>query len=45
VTPLVLSVTTVKETINVGLTCRTTVFEPGQIEAIKSDLIQMIGSL
>lgn len=42
VTPLVLSVTTVRETVNVGLSYRTTVFSAPVIEAIKRNLLGLI---
>jgi hypothetical protein len=36
VTPLVFSATTFKDTLNVGLTYRTTVFSPAEIERVQN---------
>jgi hypothetical protein len=45
VTPLVLSVTTVGDRMNIGLTCRTTVFSAAAIAAIKDHFLQLVRSL
>jgi hypothetical protein len=45
VTPLVLSVTTVSDRVNVGLTCRTTVFSASAIEEVKGNFLKLVHSL
>lgn len=45
VTPLVLSITTVGEIVNVGLSYRTTVFSATDIDRIKSDFVQSVREL
>lgn len=45
VTPLVLSVTTMRDVANVGLTYRTTVFTASQIEEIKHRFLDLVRSL
>ena len=45
VTPLVLSVTTVRDVVNLGITCRSTVFSELDIERIKCDFLEMLKRL
>jgi hypothetical protein len=45
VTPLVLSVTTAGDRMNIGLTCRTTVFSAATIATMKDDFLQLVRSL
>lgn len=45
VTPLVLSVTTVGDRMNVGLTCRTTVFSAAAMATMKDNFLQLVRSL
>jgi hypothetical protein len=45
VTPLVLSVTTVGDVVNLGVTCRSTVFSGLDIERIKCDFLEMLKRL
>jgi NRPS condensation-like uncharacterized protein len=44
-TPLVLSVTTVRDVVNIGLTYRSTVFSAAEIEHLKTDFLESLGSL
>jgi hypothetical protein len=45
VTPLVLSITTVREVVNIGLSFRLTVFSPADIERVKSEFLNLIKRL
>ena len=45
VTPLVLSITTVGNKANIGLTYRTTVFSSAAIDSLKSDFFKLIQGL
>ena len=45
VTPLVLSLTTVRDCVNIGLTFRSTVFSAPQIEGIKRDFLDAVSHL
>jgi len=44
-TPLVLSVTTVRDVVNIGLTYRSTVFSAAEIEQLKTDFHASLGTL
>lgn len=44
-TPLVLSITTVRDIVNIGLSYRTTVFEPTDIARVKSGFLNLIEHL
>ncbi len=44
-TPLVLSITTVRDVVNIGLSFRTTVFSPADIERVKSEFLNLLKHL
>jgi hypothetical protein len=44
-TPLVLSITTVRDVVNIGLSFRTTVFSPADIERVKSEFVNLLKHL
>lgn len=44
-TPLVLSISTVRNAVNIGLSFRSTVFSPADVERVKSEFLNLLKHL